>query len=836
MDESFTYAVYNPTKVNLPDGVADKTTNANGRMVYDGAFGEHTYIEYINTNTGLKENIVLEQNIGKNRFEFVFESDEYIPVLSEDKTTVLIVHEDSVDTVKYRFAPLYVYDSYQPQDYHTIEAEPSRELVRFEPTVAVQKTTEDSSSVVRHFTEDNHYEITQLAEGKYKITSVVSEAFLNDPNTVYPVVIDPEINDVTSDNTNSVAQDSFVEESNPSNASNGNLTYLRFGKKDGGLVYAYHRFSTLPTLPANSTITNATLQFNFRSGQTSGEKGICMIVENAQWNESEISWNNQPYGSWGYDSDHNNYQYYCFYVKPFVDMWYNGYCANYGVCFAYTEEKNDYNSVVSSEGDADRAPFLYIEYQSATTVTADTSHTGTLDLGGNVWYKFIPAASGEYTFYTVSSVDTYGELYQGSTRLTNNDDGFSDQSNNWNFKITRTLTAGITYYLKVRGFDYEDTGGYTLWVKGKNAIIIIPGIMGTELKLGQTVGEYETGTILWPPLTPGTSADLPTLEKLTILMCDNSGNSVYNIQVRNDVDNFGTDDSYKTLYNRLSNTFGANYEIRFFGYDWRMPNTVSASLLRSFILEGQYTKVFLVAHSMGGLVASHLLTYADIRGRISTTITLGTPYLGALEMLSLMSHGELGLLDNYNLSVLEELFTKSTLKDLSVNIPSLYELLPTEKFFTLGNKSYYSIYYLLGGDTPHNTFSVTTGGLPIAITDFNLPLFNAATTRHSALWDGNTHATNYGNTYYIIGEGMDTPSTYTYYNTTGNYSFSDYESGDGTVLCYSASINDLYPSKTYFASDVQHYSLIESTAVLAFIINLINGSTVTPTGIYSAMS
>ncbi|MCI8553816.1 MAG: hypothetical protein HFJ80_02580 [Clostridiales bacterium] len=103
IDHLFTLAVAGPEAASLPNGSADQTAEGNGRMVYPRAFGEHTWLEYVNIHTGLKENIVLEENIGTNRFSFVFESAEYIPVLSDDRLTIRVVHSDNQDDIKYQF-------------------------------------------------------------------------------------------------------------------------------------------------------------------------------------------------------------------------------------------------------------------------------------------------------------------------------------------------------------------------------------------------------------------------------------------------------------------------------------------------------------------------------------------------------------------------------------------------------------------------------------------------------------------------------------------------------------------------------------------------------------
>ena len=371
IDRALSLAVYNPNKIKLPKGYAEQMEDGAGRMVYPEAFGTHTYVEYINTNTGVKRNTVLEQNIGVNRFDFVLESKTYIPVLSEDASSIQVVRKDDPSQVAYVFYPLYVYDSCQmPETEREEETRPSREPILIGPAAGPTDTDtkipapeSGENTAHKHFTEDNHYEVTALAKGIYRITSVVSEGFLNHPETVYPVIIDPSIRNATNSNS----QDSYVWEGN-AGANYGNLDYLRFGRMNGGDMLSYFRFNQIPSLPTNVTITDASLKFTFRPNQTTGADGICFIVTSKSWNESDINWTNQPFGSWGYGSSHNNFKYYNFYVKPFVEMWYYGGYPNYGVDFTYGSTINDYNSVVSSEGDAAKSPTLTIWFETYTPV------------------------------------------------------------------------------------------------------------------------------------------------------------------------------------------------------------------------------------------------------------------------------------------------------------------------------------------------------------------------------------------------------------------------------------------------------------------------------------
>ena len=86
-----------------------------------------------------------------------------------------------------------------------------------------------------------------------------------------------------------------------------------------------------------------------------------------------------------------------------------------------------------------------------------------------------------------------------------------------------------------------------------------------------------------------------------------------------------------------------------------------------------------------------------------------------------------------------------------------------------------------------------------------------------------------------MGESKATPNTYTFNHATGAYSTTSVFSGDGTVLSYSASMNDIYPGKTFFAN-ANHNNLVEyssSPDVIGFIKAIINGSILYANGIKS---
>lgn len=340
MDESFTMAI--PQTSGLSEQAVKATNyNGDGKVIYNKAFGEYTIVEFSNTNSGFRNNLILEQNIGINEFSFVFNSSSHTPVLADNGTTLLVVNRHNQEEIDYVFSPIYAYDAYE--------------------------TTQNNPSGIKHYTEDCHYSVRQQDENSFIITISVSENFLDDPKTVYPVTVEPSL---TSSASASNIEDSYVSEKSPG-SNYGTYDYLRFGY-DGGKIYSYVRFKSL-NLPSTAYITGATLKFTFRSGQTSGSNGQCFKVNASQWYESNITWNNKPNpnnNTAGSSSSHYNYTYYEFNIKDMVKSWQQSPSLNYGIMFTYTNQTyNDYNSVVSSEGEANRAPKLTITYdlKAATT-------------------------------------------------------------------------------------------------------------------------------------------------------------------------------------------------------------------------------------------------------------------------------------------------------------------------------------------------------------------------------------------------------------------------------------------------------------------------------------
>ncbi len=116
-----------------------------------------------------------------------------------------------------------------------------------------------------------------------------------------------------------------------------------------------------------------------------------------------------------------------------------------------------------------------------------------------------------------------------------------------------------------------------------------------------------------------------------------------------------------------------------YSYDWRRSIAWNGEQLSAAIDQIlQWTRssqVILVAHSMGGLVAKSCIKDFN-PDRINKVIFIGTPHLGAPKIYYTMLTGEMGLGWGKEL-----ILNNTTIKRITRNMPSVYQLFPSVQFF-----------------------------------------------------------------------------------------------------------------------------------------------------------
>jgi hypothetical protein len=224
----------------------------------------------------------------------------------------------------------------------------------------------------------------------------------------------------------------------------------------------------------------------------------------------------------------------------------------------------------------------------------------------------------------------------------------------------------------------------------RDAIVVVPGIMGSELV------DAGTGRTLWGLREPQWYVSAWT-----------SGSSTAALRLTEDekAGRYGRVKATQLLrfpafapmlagfapYTKLLRALRAAAchpdAVAEFPYDWRLPVAHNGNLLASFgrrhlqawrdhrVLADvrrthpdgdQPARLVLVAHSMGGLVAWHACLDTDFAAEVRAVMTLGTPFFGAPKAVLLLASGRGSPLP----------LPRARLRELAAGLPGLYDLLP----------------------------------------------------------------------------------------------------------------------------------------------------------------
>ena len=331
-----------------------------------------------------------------------------------------------------------------------------------------------------------------------------------------------------------------------------------------------------------------------------------------------------------------------------------------------------------------------------------------------------------------------------------------------------------------------------------DAIIILPGIMGSELYLAEDA-EYEgksytAGTKLWLNID-SVSQVFAVPEHISMLAPD-SGCKVQSLPPTvNDFHvnkTYGSLDTYSELYRTLYYEFDEVCDVVFVPYDWRDDPYETARVLDKYLIDNGYDKIIIVAHSMGGLVSSHFFAMGEEqRNKVITYLSLGTPYLGSEQATYSMLTGNIS-------NLFANLLVSKEAKSLCPKLDSMYALLPYEHLWR-GTLSVYS----LTENTPAATFKAEEELLAAYVGGYSQERHDLAKERKELLFtDDGRHITELVNAYYLVGDGEKTILNV---NVPKNAELSDSftktvkeEAGDGTVPLYSATVGGTLPSDRTF--------------------------------------
>ncbi len=385
---------------------------------------------------------------------------------------------------------------------------------------------------------------------------------------------------------------------------------------------------------------------------------------------------------------------------------------------------------------------------------------------------------------------------------------------------------------------------------GKKAIIIVPGICGSELfssKKQRINGvDYEKGHRFWPPecITPFFDnkgvikpQDFDNLQlesisnDLKLICCLDNGmskiemmpsNPVLDCRKNNEKRNFGIVNCYEKLVKSIiKNTDENEYDIIFFSYDWRQRNEDTATELENLINEKNYKNISLVGHSMGSLVCTSYLSKEENKVKVDKTIFLGAPLLGSPKAFSVLDEGR--FIDGILGSIFAPL-VNPIIKDITRNCRSVYELLPPKQYFDLLKKGYLKKCDGKGNIELLDTYEDTVDFIAHKIGGVNTKEFLVAAQKfYDTLFkDGNFLLSDKDlKVYSILGINQVTPEGVVVYEKGPNKEIKC--NGDGMVTVQSALVaNSLIEKKNYYLRNISHMGLMSNPTSVKLVCDILN--------------
>lgn len=294
--------------------------------------------------------------------------------------------------------------------------------------------------------------VLRQENGKTYVDVVADQAFLEDPNTQYPVTIDPTIDKWD------IMRDTFVA-SNFADSSYGSLTKMYTGADPYyyGTMRSLAQFY-LPSLPSDAKILSSNVNF-YQTQQDTTSVSLDLYRITSSWTTS-VTWNTQPTIEQNPESTttNNTYdQYWQWDITQLTKDWYNGVQANYGFMLKQQNE--------------DTSPF-----RAFNTVN---NGTNTPRLTINYWID--PIGLEDFWGYTKDGVNPAN----GNLVLQQSD--FSISGRGIPVELNRTYNSRKATVAGMFGYGWTSNVEAQLVDAGEGPIILIDGD-GSRHIFGQTAG------------------------------------------------------------------------------------------------------------------------------------------------------------------------------------------------------------------------------------------------------------------------------------------------------------------------------------------------------------
>jgi hypothetical protein len=383
------------------------------------------------------------------------------------------------------------------------------------------------------------------------------------------------------------------------------------------------------------------------------------------------------------------------------------------------------------------------------------------------------------------------------------------------------LAAGQAYSLNIT-LLWADTAGQpplvtdgevmtmTIWDRGtplpqppaREPVVIVPGIMGSELK------RASDGTEVWPNAAKMLFS--PSDDYLNDLTLSPDGKGTTDIATGDIVRQEFFTPFYENLIQSLKDDGYEEGSTLFVApYDWRFGVASSAAEIAPILARAASSspsgKINVIAHSMGGLLMKEYLANATT-SFINKLVLAGVPQLGAPKVFKLLDYG-----DDLGLNFFGIGMNQGKVREISANMPGVYDLLPSRRYVTVSGGY---VKDFRNGAATVLSYDQTGALAP------NASLAATADIFHQGL-DGRQFNINASSVYNIIGCENNTLGEIDVYDG-GKFGIAPVN-GDGTVPLTSA-FNLSSGYNTFFALKDDHVGLVQHGAPLGLIRNIVDGA------------
>lgn len=436
---------------------------------YKSGFGEQIRLQYTPLDNGIKEDIILNEYTGQNQFDFTLSLTGLKAKQTDDGNIVL--YDSATDEPIFYLPEMYMKDSF----------------------------TGDRVEGDGHYSEEVKYALKEGAEeGQYVVSVIADKEFLSKETTVYPVIIDPTIQTIT---TQAGIIDAYVRKDTPTTKYNGGGA-LKVGWPDSdGLCRSYIQFPSLPSLNG-AIISSASLFVKESTGYTSAAYVTVNRVADT-WVYTSLDWSHQPLFDTapepGTETLVDHAGDYTFNITRMVNGWYtdtSGYWdeVQRGCILKLnaTQEPDNssarkYRCFRASEDSSTDTPYLIINY-SLTPATP----------GVSVGYEPQPDGRG---YIIVNCTDMAGAaeyyIYNGDTQL-----GSSASPSNIKIYLNPGTYSNIRYKARNQYEMYSSlSSGVSVTVVDRmtpyqptiNSVTVTPGDISS--------GKYNSIAVTFQPVT-----------------------------------------------------------------------------------------------------------------------------------------------------------------------------------------------------------------------------------------------------------------------------------------------------------------------------------------------